>query len=179
MILRMMTLMILRMFLKVDGFGNILFCCHGLKFLKSEEIAQKYPNKFLQVRQPTVHIVIQQTDRLFPSLTRSGSMCTTPCSTCLRSTCWPVWSTTSRTTRATRSELGEHVFYLLLSLFFDTYLKTPFLMTCCPQGEGRFHGGRPPHVLQVRLPGRPRVGGLRPHGGGHQHPCLGASNVSG
>ena len=34
---------------QVDGFGNILFCCHGLKFLKSEEIAAKYPNKFLQV----------------------------------------------------------------------------------------------------------------------------------
>ena len=34
----------------MDGFGNILFCCHGLKFLKSEEIAAKYPNKFLQVR---------------------------------------------------------------------------------------------------------------------------------
>ena len=33
----------------MDGFGNILFCCHGLKFLKSEEIAAKYPNKFLQV----------------------------------------------------------------------------------------------------------------------------------
>jgi hypothetical protein len=35
--------------LKVDGFGNILFCCHGLHFLKSEEIAQKYPNKHIQV----------------------------------------------------------------------------------------------------------------------------------
>lgn len=50
MVIKLM-MMTLRTFLKVDGFGNILFCCHGLKFLKSEEIAQKYPNKFLQVRQ--------------------------------------------------------------------------------------------------------------------------------
>jgi len=42
--------------LKVDGFGNILFCCHGLKFLKSEEIAQKYPNKFLQLDEKRIYV---------------------------------------------------------------------------------------------------------------------------
>jgi 5'-nucleotidase len=69
--------------LKVDGFGNILFCCHGLKFLKSEEIAAKYPNNS-------------------SSWMKSGSMSTTPCSTCPRSTCSPVSSTISRRTRITR-----------------------------------------------------------------------------
>jgi len=42
--------------LKVDGFGNILFCCHGLKFLKSEEIAAKYPNKFLQLDEKRIYV---------------------------------------------------------------------------------------------------------------------------
>jgi len=42
--------------LKVDGFGNILFCCHGLRFLKSEEIAQKYPNKFLQLDEKRIYV---------------------------------------------------------------------------------------------------------------------------
>jgi len=35
--------------LKVDGFGNILFCCHGLKFMKADEIGVKYPNKFIKL----------------------------------------------------------------------------------------------------------------------------------
>jgi len=35
--------------LKADGFGNILFACHGLKFLKVEEISVLYPNKFIQL----------------------------------------------------------------------------------------------------------------------------------
>ena len=34
---------------KADGFGNILFACHGLKFLKVEEISVLYPNKFIQL----------------------------------------------------------------------------------------------------------------------------------
>lgn len=42
--------------LKVDGFGNILFCCHGLKFLKSEEISVKYPNKFLQLDEKRIYV---------------------------------------------------------------------------------------------------------------------------
>merc|ERR1719244_1545979 len=42
--------------LKVDGFGNILFCCHGLKFLKSEEISMKYPNKFLQLDEKRIYV---------------------------------------------------------------------------------------------------------------------------
>jgi len=42
--------------LKVDGFGNILFCFHGLKFLKPEEISVKYPNKFLQLDDSRIYV---------------------------------------------------------------------------------------------------------------------------
>jgi len=42
--------------LKVDGFGNILFCCHGLKFLKAEEISVKYPNKFIQLDDNRIYV---------------------------------------------------------------------------------------------------------------------------
>lgn len=36
-------------FLKVDAYGNILVCVHGFKFLKTNEIFQIYPNKFVQM----------------------------------------------------------------------------------------------------------------------------------
>eukprot|EP00090_Calanus_glacialis_P001957 TRINITY_DN1145_c0_g1_i1.p1 TRINITY_DN1145_c0_g1~~TRINITY_DN1145_c0_g1_i1.p1 ORF type:complete len:547 (-),score=134.64 TRINITY_DN1145_c0_g1_i1:149-1702(-) len=42
--------------LKVDGFGNILFCCHGLKFLKADQISVKYPNKFLQLDDSRIYV---------------------------------------------------------------------------------------------------------------------------
>ncbi|ESO93021.1 hypothetical protein LOTGIDRAFT_162045 [Lottia gigantea] len=35
--------------LKVDAYGNILVCAHGFDFLKPHEIAQLYPNKFVQL----------------------------------------------------------------------------------------------------------------------------------
>jgi len=43
-------------FLKVDGFGNILFCCHGFRFLKAEEISIKYPNKFIQLEEKRIYV---------------------------------------------------------------------------------------------------------------------------
>ena len=42
--------------LKVDGFGNILFACHGKKFLKPEEISSKYPNKFMQLDDSRIYV---------------------------------------------------------------------------------------------------------------------------
>jgi len=42
--------------LKVDGFGNILYACHGLKFLKAEEISAKYPNKFIQLDDSRIYV---------------------------------------------------------------------------------------------------------------------------
>jgi len=42
--------------LKVDGFGNILFCCHGLKFLKADQISAKYPNKFIQLDDSRIYV---------------------------------------------------------------------------------------------------------------------------
>uniref|UniRef100_H2Z2V5 Cytosolic purine 5'-nucleotidase n=1 Tax=Ciona savignyi TaxID=51511 RepID=H2Z2V5_CIOSA len=35
--------------LKVDTYGNILVCTHGFKFLKTSEVIQDYPNKFIQL----------------------------------------------------------------------------------------------------------------------------------
>lgn len=35
--------------LKVDAFGNILVCVHGFEFLKSSDIHEMYPNKFVQL----------------------------------------------------------------------------------------------------------------------------------
>ncbi|XP_064604052.1 cytosolic purine 5'-nucleotidase-like [Liolophura sinensis] len=34
--------------LKVDSYGNILVCNHGFRFLKSYEVQELYPNKFIQ-----------------------------------------------------------------------------------------------------------------------------------
>ncbi|XP_023338424.1 cytosolic purine 5'-nucleotidase [Eurytemora carolleeae] len=42
--------------LKVDGFGNILFCVHGLRFLKPEEISVTYPNKFIQLEEKRIYV---------------------------------------------------------------------------------------------------------------------------
>jgi len=42
--------------LKVDGFGNILFAFHGLKFLKADQISVKYPNKFLQLDDSRIYV---------------------------------------------------------------------------------------------------------------------------
>ncbi|XP_018668625.2 cytosolic purine 5'-nucleotidase isoform X2 [Ciona intestinalis] len=35
--------------LKVDTYGNILVCTHGFKFLKTSEVMEDYPNKFIQL----------------------------------------------------------------------------------------------------------------------------------
>jgi len=42
--------------LKVDGFGNILYCCHGLKFMKPEDISVKYPNKFIKLEEKRIFV---------------------------------------------------------------------------------------------------------------------------
>lgn len=43
--------------LKVDGFGNILVGMHGFKFLKTSEIEEIYPNKFLQLSESRVFVL--------------------------------------------------------------------------------------------------------------------------
>lgn len=35
--------------LKVDAYGNILVCSHGFRFLKSHEVIEYYPNRFIQL----------------------------------------------------------------------------------------------------------------------------------
>lgn len=35
--------------LKVDAYGNILVCSHGFTFLKSHEVIEHYPNRFIQL----------------------------------------------------------------------------------------------------------------------------------
>jgi len=43
--------------LKVDAYGNILVCCHGFRFLKASEIAQKYPNKFIHLDHSRIYVL--------------------------------------------------------------------------------------------------------------------------
>jgi 5'-nucleotidase len=43
--------------LKVDAYGNILVCCHGFKFLKTSEIYNLYPNKFIQHDESRIYIL--------------------------------------------------------------------------------------------------------------------------
>lgn len=43
--------------LKVDGFGNILVCIHGFKFLKPAEIYELYPNKFIQLEDSRIFVM--------------------------------------------------------------------------------------------------------------------------
>lgn len=43
--------------LKVDAYGNILVAVHGFKFLKANEIAEKYPNKFLQLEDSRIYVL--------------------------------------------------------------------------------------------------------------------------
>jgi len=43
--------------LKVDPYGNILVCVHGFKFLKTSEIYEKYPNKFVQMDESRIQIL--------------------------------------------------------------------------------------------------------------------------
>jgi len=43
--------------LKVDGFGNILFCQHGFKFYNAREIMEKYPNKFIKLDDSRVYVL--------------------------------------------------------------------------------------------------------------------------
>ncbi|XP_042896001.1 cytosolic purine 5'-nucleotidase isoform X2 [Parasteatoda tepidariorum] len=42
---------------KVDAYGNILVCIHGFKFLKTSEIYNLYPNKFLQLDEKRVYVM--------------------------------------------------------------------------------------------------------------------------
>lgn len=44
-------------FLKVDAYGNILVCVHGFKFLKSSEIFNIYPNKFVQMNDSRIYVL--------------------------------------------------------------------------------------------------------------------------
>ncbi|XP_036368203.1 cytosolic purine 5'-nucleotidase isoform X2 [Octopus sinensis] len=43
--------------LKVDSYGNILICVHGLKIMKQNEIARLYPNKFLQLNDNRCYVL--------------------------------------------------------------------------------------------------------------------------
>lgn len=43
--------------LKVDAYGNILSAVHGFKFLKAQEIAEKYPNKFIKLDDGRVYVL--------------------------------------------------------------------------------------------------------------------------
>ncbi|XP_076372629.1 5' nucleotidase B isoform X2 [Tachypleus tridentatus] len=43
--------------LKVDAYGNILVCVHGFKFLKTAELFNLYPNKFLMLDESRVFIL--------------------------------------------------------------------------------------------------------------------------
>lgn len=43
--------------LKVDAYGNILVCCHGFRFLKANEIAEKYPNKFINLDHSRIYVL--------------------------------------------------------------------------------------------------------------------------
>ena len=43
--------------LKVDAYGNILVCCHGFRFLKANEIAEKYPNKFIHLDHSRIYVL--------------------------------------------------------------------------------------------------------------------------
>ncbi|XP_065216495.1 cytosolic purine 5'-nucleotidase isoform X2 [Planococcus citri] len=43
--------------LKVDAYGNILVCVHGFKFLKTNQIYDLYPNKFLQLDEARVYVL--------------------------------------------------------------------------------------------------------------------------
>uniref|UniRef100_A0A6G1S7J8 Cytosolic purine 5'-nucleotidase n=1 Tax=Aceria tosichella TaxID=561515 RepID=A0A6G1S7J8_9ACAR len=44
-------------FLKVDAYGNILVCVHGFKFLKTSEIFNIYPNKFVQMNESRIYVM--------------------------------------------------------------------------------------------------------------------------
>lgn len=44
-------------FLKVDAYGNILVCVHGFKFLKTYEIFNIYPNKFVQMNDSRIYVL--------------------------------------------------------------------------------------------------------------------------
>ncbi|KAK7110966.1 cytosolic purine 5'-nucleotidase-like isoform X2 [Littorina saxatilis] len=43
--------------LKVDSYGNILVCIHGFRFLKRMEIAELYPNKFMQLDDSRLYVL--------------------------------------------------------------------------------------------------------------------------
>ncbi|XP_076461299.1 cytosolic purine 5'-nucleotidase-like isoform X2 [Babylonia areolata] len=43
--------------LKVDSYGNILVCVHGFRFLKRTEIAELYPNKFIQLDDSRLYVL--------------------------------------------------------------------------------------------------------------------------
>jgi len=44
-------------FLKVDPYGNILVCVHGFEFLKTHEIYDLYPNKFVQLNEQRIYVL--------------------------------------------------------------------------------------------------------------------------
>ncbi len=43
--------------LKVDAYGNILVATNGLKFLKQNELLEKYPNKFILLDEKRIYVL--------------------------------------------------------------------------------------------------------------------------
>lgn len=43
--------------LKVDAYGNILVCVHGFHFLKPQEVAELYPNKFVTLDDSRLYVL--------------------------------------------------------------------------------------------------------------------------
>ena len=141
---------------QVDGFGNILFCCHGLKFLKSEEIAAKYPNKFLQV------YLLCLLDHYLPwdliAAWREEDLC-------VQHLVQPTRDLSARLPhrflpdeqklQGVSGPSPSNAHPCKISLYWNTF-----------KGKGWLPRWRPAHVLQVCLPRCARLCWLRPHGGG-------------
>ena len=141
---------------QVDGFGNILFCCHGLKFLKSEEIAAKYPNKFLQV------YLLCLLDHYLPWDLIAAWW---EEDLCVQHLVQPTRDLSARLPhrflpdeqklQGVSGPSPSNAHPCKISLYWNTF-----------KGEGWFPRRRPAHVLQVCLPRCARLCWLRPHGGG-------------
>ena len=142
---------------QVDGFGNILFCCHGLKFLKSEEIAAKYPNKFLQV------YLLCLLDHYLPwdliAAWREEDLCVQHLVQPTRdlSARLPHWFLPDeQKLQGVSGPSPSNAHPCQISLYWNTF-----------KGEGWLPRRRPAHVLQVCLPRCAGLCWLCPHGGGH------------
>ena len=146
-------------FWQVDGFGNILFCCHGLKFLKSEEIAAKYPNKFLQVYQPRLLGHYLPWDLI--AAWREEDLCVQHLVQPTRdlSARLPHWFLPDE--QKLQGVSGPSPSNAQLPIHVKSrFIENPW------KGEGWLPRRRPAHVLQVCLPRCARLCWLCPHGGG-------------